>query len=875
MKKTLLLLSFFVFGLVFSQNSNQKIQDYLNTNKTKLSLSDSDISDWVINGKGSSKTTRIDNYYIKQSFQGIEIHNTVSNVWIKNDEIINFQNAFISNISNKVNGTSPNLDVTEALSYAISALNVPNFQFEIIENIENKEFVLSNGSLTEDPIQAKLVYQPLNDDENLKLAWELTFYTQDYKHLWNVRVDAMNGEILDKQDWVLSCNFGNLDHSSHNHNNFFFTKRGFKEQQNANMMFYQSGSYRVFPFEIESPNHGNRELIVNPHDVVASPYGWHDTNGVIGAEYTFTRGNNVWAQEDANGNNGTGASPDGGASLIFDFPYDGVGVPPSTYVNAATTNLFYMNNIMHDIWYKYGFDEVNGNFQQNNYGKATQPGFTGDAVLADAQDGSGLNNANFSTPNDGSRPRMQMFLWDVSPPKFLLTINAPSNVAGDYVATNNAFDPGSIPIPLAPGITHDLVLYQDGNGFGQNIACVPPSNGASLSGKIAVIKRGDCTFVEKVKNAQNAGAVAVIMINNDTANPNQMIVMAGADATITIPAISVSYNFGQALLAQMALGTVNATIKDDVPFVNSDGDFDNGVIAHEYGHGISTRLTGGPNTNCLNNAEQMGEGWSDWFALMLQMKAGDNPTEKRGIGTFLVSQPINGGGIRTYPYSTDMSINPFTFADTNTEAVPHGVGSVWATMLWDLAWAYVEKYGFDPDKYNGTGGNNKVMQLVIDGLKLQGCTPTFVSARNALIAADQATTGGQDYCLIWEVFARRGLGVYATSGSASSVTDQIQDFTTPTAGPNCTLSANYFDNNEIFKVYPNPTKGLLNISFLSSYHGNVTIELFDLNGRNVYNESFNGLKNTTTINISQFQKGIYLLKIKGENLSYSSKIILN
>src|SRR5690606_33650854 len=163
------------------------------------------------------------------------IHNTVSNVWIKNDEIINFQNAFISNISNKVNGTSPNLDVTEALSYAISALNVPNFQFEIIENIENKEFVLSNGSLTEDPIQAKLVYQPLNDDENLKLAWELTFYTQDYKHLWNVRVDAMNGEILDKQDWVLSCNFGNLDHSSHNHNNFFFTKRGFKEQQNANM----------------------------------------------------------------------------------------------------------------------------------------------------------------------------------------------------------------------------------------------------------------------------------------------------------------------------------------------------------------------------------------------------------------------------------------------------------------------------------------------------------------------------------------------------------------------------------------------------------------------------------------------------------------
>ena len=45
-----------------------------------------------------------------------------------------------------------------------------------------------------------------------------------------------------------------------------------------------------------------------------------------------------------------------------------------------------------------------------------------------------------------------------------------------------------------------------------------------------------------------------------------------------------------------------------------DSDLDNGVIAHEYGHGISNRLTGGPTTvTCLNNAEQMGEGWSDWF----------------------------------------------------------------------------------------------------------------------------------------------------------------------------------------------------------------------------------------------------------------------
>ena len=50
---------------------------------------------------------------------------------------------------------------------------------------------------------------------------------------------------------------------------------------------------------------------------------------------------------------------------------------------------------------------------------------------------------------------------------------------------------------------------------------------------------------------------------------------------------------------------------------NRDSDLDSGVITHEYGHGVSNRLTGGPhNTACLMNDEQMGEGWSDFVALL-------------------------------------------------------------------------------------------------------------------------------------------------------------------------------------------------------------------------------------------------------------------
>ena len=94
--------------------------------------------------------------------------------------------------------------------------------------------------------------------------------------------------------------------------------------------------------------------------------------------------------------------------------------------------------------------------------------------------------------------------------------------------------------------------------------------------------------------------------------------------------------------------------------LDRDSDFDNGIIVHEYGHGISNRLTGGRlTTSCLATtysgggmtfeSEQMGEGWSDYYALLLT----DTNTDGRGIGTYAVYQPTDGQGIRPYRYSTD------------------------------------------------------------------------------------------------------------------------------------------------------------------------------------------------------------------------------
>ena len=146
----------------------------------------------------------------------------------------------------------------------------------------------------------------------------------------------------------------------------------------------------------------------------------------------------------------------------------------------------------------------------------------------------------------------------------------------------------------------EIVLATPNNG------CNALTNPSAINGKIALIDRGTCNFSTKVQNAQNAGATAAIICQN-TADPP--FNMGGSGGSITIPAIMISQLNCDTIKAY--LPGVNGTVDVNSP-VTKDSDIENGIIAHEYGHGISIRLTGGPTTSsCLNNQEQMGEGWSD------------------------------------------------------------------------------------------------------------------------------------------------------------------------------------------------------------------------------------------------------------------------
>ena len=865
--KNLIYFILFSVSLVNAQDFEGVISAYLDTNRTEMGLQQQDIADISINSQSFSNSMQLYNVYVSQNYQGIEIYNSVSNFAIRNNQVLNANVIFTANLSTKANSVTPGITPYSAIVKAAYELGISSPAGLELLSADGHNYEFTNGNISLENIPVKLVYQSV-ENNSLRLAWDLSIYLLEATHYYSVRIDAMTGVLLDVDDWTVNCEFGSGPH----------THSSLKEQDSTSSALFsverEMGmvdnlmvpQYRVFPMPIESPSHGSEQIVSEPSDPVASPFGWHDTDGTAGAEYTITRGNNVWAQEDVNGNNGTGNSPDGGAGLEFDFPYDFVN-PPNNMLDAITTNLFYWNNIIHDVWYQYGFDESSGNFQVNNYGNG---GLQGDAVFADAQDGSGTNNANFATPPDGGNPRMQMFLW--SPSALLETVTVNNGpLAGNYIGLAANY---GAPLPSTP-LTADFVLVEDDNSGTSTDpydACDPITNGASLVGKIAVIRRGSCEFGFKSLAAQNEGAVAVIMVNNIPGDP---ILMGGGavGGSVTIPCLMVSQADGEAFITELISGTINGSIQDVPPGPSLDGDVDNGIITHEYGHGISNRLTGGPGAaGCLQNAEQMGEGWSDWFGLMLTIEPGDQPEDVRGIGTYVLGQTTTGTGIRTYPYSTDFAINPQTYSDIIGCTFPHCVGEVWAGMLWEMTWDLIDLYGFDPDFYNGTGGNNIAMQLVIDGLKLQPCSPGFVTGRDAILAADQLANGGANQCLIWEAFARRGLGLSADQGSNNSVNDGVEAFDVPTT-PDCILG-NANTNLDInFRIYPNPTNDLLNISSVIDV-GEVNVSISDLNGRKVYSEDTE-LSGVKTIQVGHLRTGLYIVQIEGANYVHNAKVIIH
>ncbi|HXH93358.1 MAG TPA: M36 family metallopeptidase, partial [Thermoanaerobaculia bacterium] len=220
----------------------------------------------------------------------------------------------------------------------------------------------------------------------------------------------------------------------------------------------------------------------------------------LAASATQTTGNNVDAYADLSAPDGfsTGDERASTTSLrTFDYRPDMQSQPGvnATQRKAAVTQLFYDVNFLHDWFYDSGFNEAARNAQTDNYGRG---GVAGDSIRAEAQDYSGRNNANMSVPADGGRPRMQMYLFDAVTFR-TLSVDSPATLTGQYAVGTAAFG------AQAFNLSGNVVAASPADG------CA--AIGSSVAGKIAFVNRGTCSFTVKAQNAQNAGALAVIVGN--------------------------------------------------------------------------------------------------------------------------------------------------------------------------------------------------------------------------------------------------------------------------------------------------------------------------------------------------------------------------
>lgn len=203
----------------------------------------------------------------------------------------------------------------------------------------------------------------------------------------------------------------------------------------------------------------------------------------------------------------------------------------------------------------------------------------------------------------------------------------------------------------------------------------------------------------------------------------------------------------------------------------TDGSLDSEVMIHEYTHGVSLRLV--PNLSG-HHGGAMGEGWSDFFGLEFTLPEGAPPDGVYGVGNFLF-QRFNVGS-RTRPYSTQMEVNPITFADLGrVTAFPqiHQDAGIWVESLWEMRANLIRQFG-------ETEGRRRTRLLVIDGMKLSIPGPTMVDARDAILLADRVDFNGESQAQIWAAFAKRGLGVTAFAAS-NNITRTTASSATPSA----------------------------------------------------------------------------------------------
>ncbi|NTX35063.1 hypothetical protein HUA78_11475 [Myxococcus sp. CA033] len=501
---------------------------------------------------------------------------------------------------------------------------------------------------------------------------------------------------------------------------------------------------------------------------------------------TRTEGNNVEAYADLVDPYGEYGPGDLYAVLseagVFSHGYDHRHGPSITDEQqmAGITHAFYVTNFLHDWFYDSGFDEAAGNAQHDNFGRG---GLEEDSMVVGTQVFWARNNAMMDTPADGARPLMTLLIYDNRSARDLY-VQTSGGTKGPFMLGFADYGPQVF------DVSANAVLAVDGVAGGTvNDACEPLTNAAEVQGKVAVVDGGRrCDSLIKAMHAQQAGAIAVLsaprnLVRNAMGFP-------GRSSVVTIPVASVTTETGALVRAALEEGDTTLRLVRGGPA--RDGALDSGLLAHEWMHYMSNRLVGDGVGLFNGQGASMGEGWSDFAALLLKARAEDAqlPANAHFSGVYVPNGYIRAAeanqayywGVRRYPYTTDLGRNPLTFRFIQDgvslpEGIPfngepaqwpnaefHNSGEVWAVMLWECYVALLR----DTERLSFAEAQSRMKDYLVASLKLTPVDPTFLEARDALLAAALARDS-RDFELFSQAFARRGAGLRAVAPHRDSL----------------------------------------------------------------------------------------------------------
>jgi hypothetical protein len=719
--------SFFIDGAALSAPQSGApdgiAREFLKEHGSLFALSDEAVAELKLNREDNDRGTTFLNY--TQTLDGIKVFEGDIKVAVNsNGEVLSVSEGFL--ISGQQVGLEPALDEAQGIARAFEHAGrkvVPAFAETLARSGKGDTSMFANplGANNEDVLSDLNVLRVGNE---ARLAWHV--YADVGPDEWyELLVDARTGELLLRQN-----------------------------------LYVHQAQGTVYT---EAPDKGARVLVSFVGDTnINTTAGWMGTS-------TVTTGNNVEAYLDRDANNSPDTTSGNGlssghasaANQNFTFPFDTT-LAPTTATNqaAVVTNLFYFNNIIHDYSYTLGFTESARNFQTNNYGRG---GLGADSVRAEAQDGSGTNNANFATPPDGQRPRMQQYIFTAATP------DRDSSMDGDVVFHE-----------YGHGISNRLI----GNGSTALSGTQSGAMGEGWSDYWAITMNGD-------------GAVG----EYSTANPNGI-----RRAAYTVPANPVHDSYADVCASGCAVhgdGEVwaatlwdlrtqlGATITDNIvlngmKFTPTRPSFLNardGILQADQ------NLNGGANRCAI---------WTVFARHGMGVSAVGNDGTTHTAAT---NVPTDCGGTCTY------SISP----GSASVAAGGGTGSVSVTAGAGCAWTAASNASFITITSGSSGsGSGTVGYSVAANTGTTSRTGTLTIAGQTFTVTQAGTTGGGTNIIVnpgfesgttpWVISGQvsRSTGAYPRSGLAYMIVNGVdstsgtlyQTVTIPAGGGNLSFGLN-------------------------------------------------------------------------------------